>query len=341
MMIKNKPATTVAFTYFLSTFHIPYSMPKKSLKTSPRDVFLYLLAIITLYVSIWRFIAMIFEYIQILFPDEVPLYFTQSSTEIRASMAALIVVFPVYIGITWFLRKNIISHPEKRELWARKWLLHLTLFLAAVTIGVDLIILVNNFLNGELTVRFALKVLTVFIVAVTVFGYYFWDLKRDALPTSKPSKMLTGMVSAIVLASILSGFFIIGSPATQRKMRFDEMRVNALQSLQWEIVNFWQQKNRLPESLSELKNDISGFVPPVDPETKMPYDYATSGEHAFELCATFSVASLKNDMTGKTKYAPMMMSGPMGMYDLQSWSHGAERECFSRSIDPDLYKPMP
>lgn len=324
-----------------SPIFYPHSMPKKSSKPSPRDVFLYLLAIITLYVSVWRFIAMIFEYIQILFPDEVPLYFTESSTEIRASMAALIVVFPIYIGITWFLRKDIISHPEKRELWERKSLLHLTLFLAAVTIGVDLIILVNNFLNGELTVRFALKVLTVLIVAVTVFGYYFWDLKRDALPNAKPSKMLAGMVSVIVLASIISGFFIIGSPATQRKMRFDEMRVNALQSLQWEIVNFWQQKNRLPESLSELKNDISGFVLPVDPETKMSYDYATSGEHTFELCATFSVASLKDDTTGKTKYAPMMTSGPMGMYDLQNWSHGAGRKCFSRTIDPDLYGPVP
>lgn len=311
-----------------------------SLKTSPRDVFLYLLAIITLYISIWRFITLIFEYIHTMFPDDVSMYFTQSSEEIRMSMAALIVVFPVYIGITWFLRKDIIGHPEKREFWARKWLLHLTLFLSAITIIVDLIILVNNFLNGELTVRFALKVLTVLIVATTVFGYYFWDLKRDTLPTSKPSKMLAGIVSVVILGSIISGFFIIGSPATQRKMRFDEMRTNALQNLQWEIINFWQRKNRLPESLSALKNDISGFLPPTDPETQISYEYAIKGTLEFELCADFSLESLNNDISGNVKYAPVptIMSEPIGMYGQENWTHSAGRQCFTRAIDPDLYK---
>lgn len=275
-----------------------------------------------------------------MFPDDVSLYFTQSSEEIRASMAALIVVFPVYVGITWFLRKDIINHPEKREFWARKWLLHLTLFLAAITIIIDFIILMNNFLNGELTVRFALKVLTVLIVAGTVFGYYFWDLKRDTLPTSRPSKMLAGMVSAVVLGSIISGFFIIGSPSTQRKMRFDEMRVNALQNLQWEIINFWQGKNRLPESLAELKNDISGFVPPIDPETRTSYDYIVKRALEFELCADFSLKSLNNDMSGNGNYAPMpaMMSNPIGMYGQENWTHTEGRQCFTRTIDPDLYK---
>ncbi len=103
-------------------------MEKITLKTSPRDVFLYILVIITLYISVWRFIALIFEYIHYIFPDDLNIYFTQTSDEIRGSMAALIVVFPIYLGITWFLRKDIISNPEKREFWARKWLLNLTLF---------------------------------------------------------------------------------------------------------------------------------------------------------------------------------------------------------------------
>lgn len=318
-------------------------MEKITLKTSPRDVFLYILAIITLYISVWRFIALIFEYIHYIFPDDLNFYFTQASDEIRGSMAALIVVFPVYLGITWFLRKDIIKNPEKREFWARKWLLNLTLFLAAVTIIVDLIILVDNFLNGELTLRFILKVLTVFIVAAAVFGYYFWDLKRDTLPTSKPSKILAGSVSLVILASIVSGFFIVGTPATQRKIRFDEMRLNNLQSLQWEIVNFWQMKNRLPKTLAELKNDLSGFVAPTDPETFAPYEYKTKSVREFEICANFSLASpsLKNDISGTSRYMPMEPQ-PMGMYGSgqQNWTHEIGRKCFTRTIDPELYKPI-
>lgn len=315
-------------------------MEKITLKSSPRDVFLYILAIITLYISVWRFIALIFEYIHWLFPDELN-YFTQASDAIRGSVAALIVVFPVYLGITWFLRKDMIRSPEKREFWARKWLLNLTLFLAAVTIIVDLIILVNNFLNGELTLRFLLKVLTVFIVAAAVFGYYFWDLRRDTLLTSKPSKILAGIVSLVILASIVSGFFIIGLPATQRKMRFDEMRVNNLQSLQWEIVNFWQMKRRLPKSLAELKNDISGFAPSVDPETNVPYEYKIKRALEFELCANFNLASFKNNASGKSSYMPEMPPEPGSMmYDQQNWIHEAGKKCFKRTIDPDLYKPV-
>ena len=318
-------------------------MEKITLKSSPRDVFLYILAIITLYISVWRFITLIFEYIHYIFPDDLNIYFTSASDEIRGSMAALIVVFPVYLGITWFLRKDIISNPEKREFWARKWLLNLTLFLAAVTIIVDLIILVNNFLNGELTLRFVLKVITVFIVAAAVFGYYFWDLRRDTLPTSKPSKVLVGGVSLVILVSIISGFFIVGSPATQRKMRFDDMRLNNLQSLQWEIVNFWQMKSRLPKTLAELNNNLSGFVPPLDPETNASYEYKTKGAREFELCANFSKASpsLKDGVSATSRYMPIMPE-PMGMYGSgqQNWTHEIGKKCFTRTIDPDLYKPI-
>ena len=56
--------------------------------------------------------------------------------------------------------------------------------------------------------RFVLKVITVFIVAAAVFGYYFWDLRRDTLPTSKPSKVLVGGVSLVILVSIISGFLL-------------------------------------------------------------------------------------------------------------------------------------
>lgn len=316
-------------------------MEKITLKTSPRDVFLYILAIVTLYISVWRFIAMIFEYIHYIFPDDLNIYFTQASDEIRGSMAALIVVFPVYLGITWFLRKDIIKNPEKRELWVRRWLLNLTLFLAAVTIIVDLIILVDNFLNGELTLRFVLKVLTVFIVASAVFGYYLWDLKRDTSPSSKPSKVLAAIVSSVILAGIVSGFFIVGSPATQRKMRFDDIRIGNLQSLQWEIVNFWQMKRRLPKTFSELKNDISGFIPPEDPETSASYGYRIKSALEFELCAKFSLPSpsLKDDAQAKLGHMPIYE--PMGMYgQQQNWTHEEGEKCFTRKIDPDFYKPI-
>lgn len=153
-------------------------------KTSPKDVFLHLLAIITLYTSTASFLVLIFQYVNILFPDVLELgngYYALSGaySAIRWSIASLIVVFPVYIITSWFLNKNYTAHPQKRNLRIRKWLIYFTLFAAALIIIGDLVTLVNRLLEGELTIRFILKVIAVFFVAGSVFGYYLWDVRRS------------------------------------------------------------------------------------------------------------------------------------------------------------------
>jgi hypothetical protein len=151
------------------------------LKTTPKDFFLHLLAVITLYVSAGSFIALIFQYVNLAFPD--PLEFgnhwmRQSALGgIRWAIASLIVVFPTFIGTSWYLNKMYAATPEKRNLRIRRWLLYFTLFAAALIIAGDLVTLVFNLLGGELTARFILKVVTVFFVAGSVFWYYLWEVR--------------------------------------------------------------------------------------------------------------------------------------------------------------------
>lgn len=158
------------------------SLPAESLeKTGPKDIFLHLLAMITLYVSVASFIALIFQYINVLLPDllEVNRYaLTSAYRTIRFSISSLIVIFPLYIWTSWYLNKSYEAEPHKRNLRVRKWLIYFTLFAAALIIAGDLVALINNLLGGELTTRFTLKVLTILLVAGSVFGYYFWDIKR-------------------------------------------------------------------------------------------------------------------------------------------------------------------
>ena len=149
------------------------------LKASPKDVFLHILSIVTLYTSAVSFTNAVFDYINLWFPDPLNSYERISSTsDIRWWLAVLIVVFPVYILTNWFLGKDYARDPEKRNLRVRKWLVYLTLFVAALIIIGDLVSLVFNLLNGEITVRFILKIVTVLFVAGSIFAYYFWDLKR-------------------------------------------------------------------------------------------------------------------------------------------------------------------
>ncbi|MBI2638359.1 sulfite exporter TauE/SafE family protein [Candidatus Peregrinibacteria bacterium] len=303
-------------------------METASAKSSPRDFFLYFLAIGTLYISVWRFIDLLFEYINHIFPDALD-YSWGFNSAIRWSISSLLIIFPVYLGITWYLRKDAIAHPEKRELRVRKWLLNFTLFLAAVTIISDLVVLVNRFLEGEITTRFILKVFVVLVVAGAVFGYYFWDLRRETKPDSKPSRILAIIAAVAVFGSIAAGFFIIGSPAAARQLRFDERRANDLQMLQGEIINYWQQKNQLPKSLDDLKDSIRGFTPPNDPQTNASYEYNVLGSLQFELCAVFKMDSQKQNQHPGVYYEEP--------YD-HNWKHGKGRTCFYRTIDPDLYR---
>jgi len=153
---------------------------KNKLIASPRDFFLHLLAIITLYASAISVLVLLFQYVNILFPDELDYYSRlRYDSLIRSALSVLIVVFPAYIISSWILAKAYIKNIEKRKLRIRKWLIYFTLFVAAVVVIVDLVVLVNHFLGGELTTRFILKVISVFLVTGSIFGYYLWDIKRD------------------------------------------------------------------------------------------------------------------------------------------------------------------
>ena len=305
-------------------------------KSSPKDVFLHLLGIITLYISAGSIIALLFQYINILFPDPLnPSYYSSIAWPIRWSMASLMIVFPVYLLISWLLNKDYGENPEKRELKIRKWLVYFTLFLAAIIIITDLVTLVYNFLGGDLTARFILKVLVILLVAGTIFGYYLSDLKNKI--SQRRLGALAWAVGLIILISVITGFFTAGSPFKARLYRFDERRINDLQVLQNEIINYWIQKDKLPANLLDLKNDITGFAAPADPAANSSYEYSIKSPLSFELCANFNLAS--EGELGRPKAAPIVTyyEGPYPYQ--QNWNHEAGRACFSRTIDPELYGP--
>lgn len=309
------------------------SMQDTSAKTTPKDVFLHLFNIVTFYLSVIGFITLYIQYISALFPDPLNYYFTSIADSVRVSTSILFIAVPAYLLSSWFLAKDLALSPEKRDLKLRKWLIYFTLFISAITIIVDLIIFVYNFLDGELTVQFFLKVLTVLVVAGAVFGYYIWELKREKMPSNTP-KILAAAMALAVTASIVVGFFIIGTPSDQRERRFDERRVSDLQMLQSQIVDYWVKKDNLPADLGDLEDNITGFAVPKDPGTDLVYEYKIVDPLSFELCATFSRPSYESDLA---RPYPKEYSSPYDSYQ-QNWNHESGRHCWVRNIDPDLFK---
>lgn len=309
---------------------------QSSKRNLPRDVFLHLLAIVALYGSAVSFIALLWQYINYFFPDILSrdYGYADVSTPIRFAISSLLVVFPVFMVASWFLNRIYDKEAQVRESKVRKWLIYLTLFIAALVIVGDLIFVINTLLGGEIKARFMLKALSVLLVAAAIFGYYLDDVRRSA--ASKSAKYFAWLSCAAVVVAVASAFFIVGLPIKARMIQLDLQKVNDLQVIQSQIVNYWQKKEVLPKNLADLNDPISGYAAPVDSQTSQPYEYniKDSADLVFELCAIFNAESVK-----QSGIKPMpAYSYPV--YDerySQNWDHSAGRVCFERKIDPQLY----
>ena len=301
-------------------------MKNKKVETTPRDFFLNLFSMIALYVSATSFATLIFQYINNIFPDPLE-YISVNSGAIRFAIASLVILFPAYIWSVLFMQKDYQRNPERKEVAIRKWLIYFTLFATSLIVIGDFVALLMKFLEGELTIRFFLKIITIIFVAGIVFGYYLWDLKQRK--DRGVAKTFVYVICTLVTIAIVASFFVIGSPAEQRRRLFDEERVSDMQFLQSEIIFFWQAKDRLPESLNEIENDVRGVVAPVDPLTGDAYRYRVLSDLLFELCAMFDTESVGKDM-----YQGRAVPFPFPQVD---WSHGPGLTCFERNIDPDIF----
>ncbi len=304
-------------------------------RTTPKDFFLWAGAMVSFYWSIIAFIFLVFSYIDYTFPNVLQYYPANPyESGISAQMASIIVLLPVYLVLVRVIARDAVADPSRREIWVRRWALIFTLFVAGVAIVIDLITLLTSFLSGEaLTTVFLLKVLLVLLVAAGVFMHFIADLKGYWVQYPARRKMVSAGVAVVALVSIVSGFFIVGTPREARLMRLDVEKVAHLQQITSHITYYYQAKQALPKSLADVTDSVTfGEGLPVDPETGEEYEYRTTGVRAFELCAVFNAASTP------TEVSRVAMPSKGGMS--QDWNHGIGRTCFPVAIDPAFYPPL-
>ena len=307
-------------------------------KTTPKDFFLYLGVMATLYASVVSLINLLFAYIDYTFPDILNYGFDPYLGTIRWGMAFLFIIFPAFLVGTWYINKDIRANPEKENIGVRKWLTYLALFVAGVSILIDLSVLIYTFLGGEITARFSLKVFVILLVSGFGLSYYLLDLRGSIRQSQKLEKIFGCFSALLVIASIVIGFLIVGSPSTQRDYRLDQQRMGDLQNIQWQIVNYWQQRQSFPKSLADLSDPISNYIVPRDPETGEQYEYKLGEGYAFQLCATLNRES-RGGITTMESTKPVPARGEFGLEN-ENWQHQAGKKCFERVIDPKRYPPF-
>ena len=316
----------------LATETLDMAVPPPPDAGSARDAFFHLLSFTSLGSTIISVIFLYFDFLNRLLPDaafpNIDYYANSDVTSVRWELAVIIVSFPVYLWMTRLLQKEYTTHPEKLASGIRRWLTYLILFATACTLISDLITLIFYLLQGEVSIRFFLKVIVVFVVAGLPFSYYLHALRLppEQYATTPLHSRYRWAGIAVVLLSVIGGLFITGSPLQGRAERFDEQRVNDLRAIQSEIYNItWGTQynmpvplpatppNPLPTTLEEVSQKAQyQKLNIVDPETSTPYDYTRPSKTGYRLCATFSTVRDQQ-------------------YDI-FWNHAVGLKCFDFDI---------
>ncbi|MDQ3089893.1 MAG: DUF5671 domain-containing protein [bacterium] len=309
-------------------------MTENKTNISVKEFFLQIGVIGALYASLVALVLMLFRVINVAYPkvNYGDYYYSQS---ISFQVATLIVFFPVFLLLSWFLQKSLANESNSNNFPLRKWLSYLTLFIAGAVIAGNLVSVIYTFLDGqELTKAFLLKAFVLLIVSGGVFIYFLQDI-RNQLSTQK--RNIWRIISTLfILGSIILAFSVMGSPMSQRLTKYDIQKINDLQSIQWQVVNYYQQKENLPDSLGEMNDPIGGWREPLDPQSKQSYEYEKTGALSFNLCANFNKESLSGINPEGYLAMPSYAPSPIGKGG-ENWGHPTGRNCFARTIDPELY----
>lgn len=330
---------------------------------------LYIVAIIVGFLAlvtiVTQFLSVVFDAVNIAYPDALRGAVGTSSdySSIRLSISALIVLYPLYIFISYKLAQGVNMYASLKESGLRKFVIYASIVITSLTLVGTLISAIYYFLGGEFTMPFFLKAMAVLFTAIFVGAYYYTQLYRDTLSYPKLPYALGITASIFVLVSIIWSISVIGTPSVMRDRKLDNQRVEDLSSIQSEIVNYWSRNSELPEDLTSIVSSVNYFEMPYDPVTGEMYEYklitqSTSidkvdasnnqenrkivSDGVFEICATFNSEKKAQTLSVKDE-AVRVSTGALGFYATSydysyqeptssKWNHEKGRQCFTRIV---------
>ncbi len=268
-------------------------VPRRRMALSAREAFVYLVLFATLYVVAFQTGAILFASIERWLPDAASgRSWDPWRSVLRWGASSLLIAFPVFLFASRLIARSLAREPEKRNSGVRRWLTYLTLFIAALVLIGDLVVVVSSMLGGELATRFLLKAAVVFAIAGVVFGHYLGGLRRDEdEPKSGHGTAGFGRVgAACVLLSLVVALFAAGSPQRARTRELDQRRLRDFEAWSQHLRTYYTQQGELPATLEEAMRVpyASPQLALQDPETGVPYEYTVLDSVTVRLEAQFA-----------------------------------------------------
>jgi len=260
------------------------------MKTTPKDFFINLGNLIAFYLLIISTGSVLFDFIDLLIPDEAAnLYFQYGQKISPFAIASIIVSLPLFFFLSKLVKKDIVASPEKMELRSRRWMIYLSLFIAGLVTAGDIVGIIYGFLTGFLALSSFAKMLAVLILAGGSFWYLLKELKIETL--SLITKRSVAITTGIMYILIIGASVLVANPQEARDRRLDEKTINDLNTAVYEIDTFYADNQKLPDNVS-----VEGieFIPSKDIAQKGKYT----------LCAEFKseMSDTRNDPYNPWKY---------------------------------------
>jgi hypothetical protein len=151
----------------------------------------------------------------------------------------------------------------------------------------------------------------------------------------KSSRTLIAVAASVAVAAlVIAGLFAVGSPATARKFKVDQRRVEHLVELHRVLLQHFVDQGELPGSLRALNGSVfefyGGVDPQFDPETGRVFEYRRLSDRQYEVCARFH--TLSDDPRSPNpvfrEYRPPDDVVLIGSY----LGHKPGRNCFHRTV---------
>lgn len=342
--LSEKPGTGLFFFYFhqvsLQALSLLLFCPKERIikymeNNTAKHFVLQLGSLVSLYLSVSFLLVLLFGLINLKFPDPAEGYYAieSAASAVRLGIAMVIVFFPTYLILTRIVNKTRRDAKDGTYLSLTKWLIYLSLLVGGIAILVDLVVVIMAFLEGELTVRFLLKAGAVLVVVGAAVYYYLLDARGYWMQEEKKSVYFAGVMSVIVLASVIYGFSSIEAPTTVRAEKLDAEQISDLQTIQYQIENHLVLNSELPETLETI--ELSGVPLPTAAPEREAYTYERTAK-GFTLCATFAAASTPDEFA----WAPMI-DETAAIKNRDNWTHSAGRYCFERVVSTTTTQAIP
>ena len=282
-------------------------------------------SLISLYLSLSFLIVLLFGVVDLLLPNPSEGYWAVESAtgNVRLGIAMVVVFFPTYLILTRLVNSIRRENKNVTYLTLTRWLIYVSLLIGGGVLLGDLATVIVSFLNGDITLRFIYKALTVLLTTGIAFQYYILDVQGFWLKNEKKSVIYGVGAITMVLLAVSFGFNNIATPATVQAQKLDEKQIQDLQQIQWKIESELDLNNKLPATLVDL---YAEFPVPTAPEGREPYTYEVT-ESGFKLCATFSAPSIVAD---NIYPEPVDLTRPIK--GLSNWQYKDGRYCFERAI---------